>query len=116
VTFDFTGSLLDSSHPSERSGFPIWDYPIRVQALTVTSTNAIGMDHKAKKNYHFQDNASGARQCMARIEEMVAAVHISELQFTVEPKALETGTLSFYDMAQIRRENSERIRVRRSFD
>ena len=109
VVFDFTGVLLDSSHPADRSGFPIWDFPIHVEGLKVASTDTICMDHKARQNYKFQRDEKGSANCMDRIEEIVAAVPVKQLRFTgEETKILQTGSLSFYDMAQIRRENLAR--------
>ena len=103
VTFVFTGRLLDSSHPEQRSGFPIWDFPIEVTNLTVTATDTVCMDHRIRRNFGFRDQPSESLDCLSRIEELVAAVPISGIRFSgAESKRLETKGLHFYGMEQVR--------------
>jgi|TARA_Y100000310_G_C20651294_1_gene799573 hypothetical protein len=102
VTFVFSGQLLDSSHPDERSGFPIWEFPIHVKNLGVTSRDAICMDHRDRRNFAFKDQPSDALDCFHRIEELVAAVPVSKMKFSgTEVKKLETEGLHFYGMEQV---------------
>lgn len=103
VTFTFSGKLLDSSHPDSRTGFPIWDYPINVENLEVTSRDAVCMDHRNKRNFSFKDQPSDALECYRRIEELVAAVPISGVKFKgAEIKSLDAENLHFYGMEQVR--------------
>ena len=102
VTFMFSGKLLDSSHPDDRTDTPPVDFPIYVKNLKVTSRDAICMDHKNSRNFSFKDQPSDALDCYGRIQELVAAVPISGVNFEgLESKRLETEHLHFYGMEQV---------------
>ncbi len=102
VTFTFSGTLLDSSHPDRMGTAPI-DLPIQVENLRVVSRSAICMDHNNRRNFSFKDEPGDARACYRRIRELVAAVAIKSVDFEgLKLNRLEAEGLHFYGMEQVR--------------